>query len=78
MRPVLALALKDLRVLRRVRMAFFFTIVFPVIVAVMFGYAFSGPGDGEVNALRLALVDEDATDGSRAFLKRLQDSDSSS
>jgi len=74
MRPVLALALKDLRVLSRVRMAFFFTLIFPVIVAVMFGYAFSGPGDGETNAIHVALVDEDATDGSRAFVKRLQDS----
>ncbi|MGE3886815.1 MAG: ABC transporter permease [Vicinamibacterales bacterium] len=74
MNAVLVLALKDLRVLPRVRMAFFFTIVFPVIVAVMFGYAFGGPGDGEAGAIRVALVDEDATDGSRAFVKRLQDS----
>ena len=46
MRPILALALKDLRVLPRIRMAFFFTFIWPVIVAVMFGYAFSGSGDG--------------------------------
>jgi ABC-2 type transport system permease protein len=74
MTPVLALALKDLRVLSRVRMAFFFTIVFPVIVAVMFGYAFSGTGDGDAHTIRVALVDEDATDGSRAFVKRREDS----
>src|SRR5918993_163919 len=42
MRPIVALALKDLRLLRRVRMACFFTVVWPVIVAVMFGFAFSG------------------------------------
>jgi ABC-2 type transport system permease protein len=74
MRPVLALALKDLRVLPRIRMAFFFTFIWPLIVAVMFGYAFGGPGDGEASAIRVALVDEDATDGSRAFVKRLADS----
>ena len=30
MRPILALALKDLRVLPRIRMAFFFTFIWPV------------------------------------------------
>ncbi|MCC7177486.1 MAG: ABC transporter permease [Acidobacteria bacterium] len=74
MNAVVVLALKDLRLLPRVRMALFFTIVFPVIVAVMFGYAFGGPGEGEASAIRVALVDEDATDGSRAFVKRLHDS----
>jgi ABC-2 type transport system permease protein len=73
MRQIVALARKDLRVLPRIRMAFFFTFVWPVIVAVMFGYAFSGPADDEARAIRVALVDEDATDGSRAFVKRLQD-----
>ena len=46
MRAVLALAVKDLRILPRIRMAFFFTFLWPVIVAVMFGFAFGGPADG--------------------------------
>ena len=58
MRPILALALKDLRVLPRIRMAFFFTFIWPVIVAVMFGYAFSGSGDA-TRAMKIAVVDDD-------------------
>jgi len=71
MRPMLAIALKDLRVLPRVRMAFFFTVVWPVIVAVMFGFAFGGSDDGGTNGIRVAVVDEDATTSSRAFVERL-------
>ena len=72
MRPTLALAIKDLRVLPRIRMAFFFTVFWPVIVAVMFGLAFGGPGDGGSSAIAVALVDEDVTDASRAFVSRLE------
>lgn len=72
MRAILALAIKDLRVLPRVRMAFFFTLLWPVIVAVMFGFAFGGPGDGGPSAIKVALVDEDASEASRAFVSRLQ------
>lgn len=74
MRSMLALAVKDLRVLPRIRMAIFFTLLWPVIVAVMFGLAFRGPADGGSAAIAVALVDEDATDQSRAFVKRLEDS----
>jgi ABC-2 type transport system permease protein len=71
MRPLIALAAKDLRVLPRIRMAFFFTFIWPVIVAVMFGYAFSGPSADEPRAIAVALVDADGTDLSRAFVSRL-------
>lgn len=74
MRPLLAIAVKDLRILPRIRMAAFFTFVWPVIVAVMFGFAFGGPGDDGSSAIRVAIVDEDATDPSRAFVQRLRDS----
>lgn len=72
MRPLIALATKDLRVLPRIRMAFFFTFLWPVIVAIMFGYAFGGQSSGTPRALAVALVDEDRTDGSRAFIARLE------
>ena len=74
MQQVIALALKDLRVLPRVRTAFFFTLIWPIVVAVMFGFAFGGPSSGTANAIKVALVDDDVTEGSRAFAKRLQDS----
>jgi ABC-2 type transport system permease protein len=76
MRPILALALKDLRILTRVPAAAFFTFVWPVIVAVLFGYVFSGQAaQGQDRAvIRIVVVDEDQTDGSRAYIKRLDDS----
>jgi ABC-2 type transport system permease protein len=73
MRPLVALAQKDLRVLTRIRMAVFFTVAWPVLVAVMFGFAFGGPPE-DAAALGVALVDEDASEGSRAFVARLADS----
>lgn len=72
MRPLIALATKDLRVLPRIRMAFFFTFIWPVIVAVMFGYAFGGPQAEQPRAIAVALVDADRTDPSRAFISRLE------
>jgi ABC-type multidrug transport system permease subunit len=74
MKPIVALALKDLRVLLRVRSAVFFTFVWPIVVAVLFGYVFSGQASqGGRAAMRVAVVDEDRTDGSRAYLKRLDE-----
>ena len=71
MRQIVALAVKDLRLLPRVRMAFFFTLIWPVIVAVLFGFAFGGTGDGTPRAMPVALVDEDASEASRDFTQRL-------
>lgn len=71
MRSLFALAGKDLRVLPRVPVAFFFTFIWPVIVAVMFGYAFGGASSGTPRAMAVALVDEDGTNESRAFADRL-------
>jgi ABC-2 type transport system permease protein len=74
MKQIAALARKDLRVLLRVRMAVFFTFIWPVVVAVMMGAAFSGQGEGQATAIPVALADEDGTAESRAFVKRLEDS----
>jgi len=49
-------------------------LIWPVIVAVMFGYAFSGSGDGSTQAMKVAVVDDDGSDGSRAFIARLEHS----
>lgn len=74
MSKTLALALKDLRIMPRVKAGLFFTFVWPLVVTVLFGYAFGGPPAGQQNKVRIAVVDEDDTDGSRAFLKRLEES----
>ena len=70
MHAVLALARNDLRLLARRRGDLFFTFGWPLVVAVFFGMLFAGPGEGRA-ALSIALVDEDGTDGSKAFASRL-------
>lgn len=74
MSTIVALAIKDLRVLTRVRSAVFFTFVWPILVAVLFGIAFGGQRPDAPRALRLVVVDQDGSDGSRAFLGMLETS----
>ena len=66
MKVVLALALKDLRLLARHRGDLFFVLAWPVVLAVLFGVIFAAPPEGR-SPLGVALVDEDGSDGSRAF-----------
>ena len=73
MKPMFALALKDLRILMRNKGRIFFTFIWPVIVTVLFGLAFGG-GDEATSKPRIALVDEDNSDGSRAFVTSLENS----
>jgi ABC-2 type transport system permease protein len=70
MAAVLAIALKDLKLLFRVRSAWFFTMVWPLIVAVMFGAIFGGGGSGP-SRLTIAVTDEDQTPASKAFVDGL-------
>ena len=71
MAPIVALALKDLRLLLRMRAGLFFTFVWPLLIAVGFGVILSGPSSGQ-SKIRVALVDEDHTPGPAAFLARLE------
>lgn len=57
MRAVLAIARKDLRVMFRDKGDVFFTFVFPVLMAALFGYVFSGTQAGG-SRITLALVVE--------------------
>jgi ABC-2 type transport system permease protein len=72
MRTILALARKDLRVLARVKSGLFFTFVWPIIVAILFGIVFAGQRPSTPRALRVVVVDDDNTAGSRAFLQTLE------
>jgi ABC-2 type transport system permease protein len=74
MRQIIALALKDLRLMPRNRGGMFFTFVWPVLVTVLFGVMFGGDNNGAQGKVRIAIVDNDNTDGSRAFLKKLEES----
>lgn len=71
--PVLfALAAKDLRILARVRAGWFFTFIWPLIIAVLFGFVFAGQSTPAArSALRVAVIDEDASEGSRRFIARM-------
>jgi ABC-2 type transport system permease protein len=70
MAAVLAIALKDLKVLFRVKAAFFFTMVWPLLVAVIFGSLFGG-GGARTSRLAIAITDEDQTAASKAFVDGL-------
>jgi ABC-2 type transport system permease protein len=74
MKKVIALARKDLRLMPRNRGGMFFTFVWPVLVTVLFGIMFGGDGTGEQGKVRIAIVDEDGSGGSRAFAKALEES----
>lgn len=69
MRAILALAGKDLRLLSRNRGHLFFTLLWPLLVAVFFGFLFGGRGSGR---MRLVVVDEDSTPASTALVERLR------
>lgn len=74
MNPIVSLALKDLRLMPRNRGGMFFTFVWPVLVTVLFGIMFGGQGDGAQGKVRIAVVDNDDTDASRAFVGKLAES----
>ncbi len=73
MNAIIALAIKDLRLLLRDKVGFFFTFFFPLLYAVFFGAMFSGQGGG-ASAMKIVVVDEDDTEGSKSFIGELKDS----
>src|SRR5262245_26904287 len=75
MRTIVTLALKDVRLLVRDRWGLFWILVFPLLFALFFGAVFSGFGSRGTNALSVAVVDQDDSEGSRALIKRLNKPD---
>lgn len=73
MGTIISIAKKDLRLLGRDRVSFFFTFIFPLIYGVMFGFMFSG--DSKPSDMKLAIYDEDVSTRSAAFAKVLGESD---
>lgn len=75
MHPIVAIALKDLRLLARDRVSAFFTFGFPLVVALFFGFIFGGAGGGGGDdALEVAVWAEGA--GARDFANALDADDS--
>jgi len=67
------LALKDLRLLSRDKSAVFWTLGFPLMIAILFGQIFGGSNNS--SAIKVALSDEDQSSQSRALMDRLTHSD---
>jgi ABC-2 type transport system permease protein len=76
MRQMFALAMKDLKILFRVKPALFFTVGWPLTIAILFGSIFGGGGGGRPNKLPIAVVDEDRSAQSQAFVRQLASRDS--
>jgi ABC-2 type transport system permease protein len=72
---VLSLAVKDLRLLFRDRWAMFWVIGFPLVYGIFFGFIMSGIGGSPRGQMRVAVVDEDRSAGSQAYLARLASSE---
>lgn len=74
LRPILAIAVKDLRHLARDKTAAFFVLVFPLIIALLFGAMFSGGGGGGgSDGLEIAIFNEDTGEASKKFAQSLDD-----
>lgn len=74
MRPILAIAMKDLRLLVRDKGAAFFTFIFPLALAIFFGMVFGGGGGGP-SGIRVALVVEDPGPAAAALAADLAKAD---
>jgi ABC-2 type transport system permease protein len=75
MKKVFAIALKDLKLLSRDGGSLFRVLVFPFLIAFLFGSIFGGGGGGGAGTVSLLLVDEDGSEFSAEFIERLGDSD---
>jgi ABC-2 type transport system permease protein len=73
MDKIITLALKDLRLLSRDYFGLFWIFVFPMLFALFFGSVMGG-GGGQTS-MTIALVDEDQSDGSKAFIQKLSEKD---
>jgi ABC-2 type transport system permease protein len=67
---IVAMAAKDIHILFRDKLGFFFTVFFPLMMAIFFGAMFAGLSRGPAN-IPIALVDQDRTSASERFIERL-------
>jgi len=75
MKQIIALARKDLRLMPRNKGGMFFTFAWPIVLMVLFGFAFGGnANDGAQAKVGIAVVDDDHSEASRQFLTGLEES----
>ncbi|MCG3131272.1 MAG: hypothetical protein FLDDKLPJ_02050 [Phycisphaerae bacterium] len=70
MGPIFALACKDLRLLVRDKVGFFFVFGFPLLFGLFFGVIFKGAG-GSQGAITILVVDDDQSEASKALIGKL-------
>ncbi|MGH7132889.1 MAG: ABC transporter permease [Phycisphaerales bacterium] len=77
MAAIWAMAMKDLKLLMRDRIAAFFTFVFPLLIALLFGFIFAPAEKGDApNKMKVLLLNEDGGPASIAFVSDLKASES--
>ena len=75
MGTIFHIAGKDLRLLLRDRAAVFWVLAWPLVFAFFFGSIMGGGGSGVRSGMKIAVVDEDRTAASQAYVKKLEESD---
>jgi ABC-2 type transport system permease protein len=74
MNAIWTVALKDLKLLTRDRLGMFWILGFPLMYALFLGAIFGGSGQPN-RALTVAVIDEDDSPASQAFIERLKKSE---
>jgi len=77
MQRIMTMALKDIKLIFRDRMALFFIGGFPILMGLFFGVVMGGPSSsGGGSKMEVAIVDVDDTETSRKFVQSLRKIDS--
>lgn len=72
MKRSFALAGKDIKLLLRDKSAMFWVLVFPLMIAVLFGSIFGG--SNSASAIKIAVIDEDGSKESKSLVERIASS----
>ncbi len=72
MNQVFNMAIKDLKILFRDKMGAFFIVGFPILMGVFFGLIMGGSSNADRGAMKVAIVDQDDSTISHAFVAALQ------
>jgi ABC-2 type transport system permease protein len=70
MNRAFSLAGKDLKLLLRDKSSLFWVLIFPLMIAVLFGFVFGGANGA--SAIKIGLVDQDGTPESKALATRIR------
>lgn len=74
MSRIIAIAIKDIRILSRDFGGMFFVLIFPLIMALLFGAIFGGSGSGRSKGMKIAIPIEQ-TSAEKAFYDQLSKAD---